>query len=287
MGTTKHLYIVCRYFAAFMLLMYGFAKVNGSQFTVVDWVLDEPLGEVSGFWLTWHYFGYSTGYKFFIALTEIGGGILLLFRRTTLIGSLMMLGVMVNIVLIDIFFQINLGALLMAILITCSLLVIIGHHWDELVDLFWMKQNSAFGPGSAKRSIQITKWVVRSVIIVIPIIFTYYLAHHNNRSPTPIDGTWQVEQVDGEVDRENLPDRIYFEYNRAYQSRFRYSDSLSHDLHFIVDVEEGKLDIWEGWLRKDAKLFSGNYELQVDTLRITGMFDQKGDEADILLSRVR
>ena len=48
-----------RYGAALVLLVYGFAKINGSQFTILDSELDKPMGRVSGFWLTWYYFGYS------------------------------------------------------------------------------------------------------------------------------------------------------------------------------------------------------------------------------------
>jgi len=43
---------IVRYGAALVLLVYGFAKINGSQFTILDSELDKPLGQVSGFWLT-------------------------------------------------------------------------------------------------------------------------------------------------------------------------------------------------------------------------------------------
>jgi hypothetical protein len=43
-----------RCFAAFVVLVYAFAKINGSQFTILDSELDKPMGEVSGFWLTWY-----------------------------------------------------------------------------------------------------------------------------------------------------------------------------------------------------------------------------------------
>ena len=45
---------VVRWFAALILIVYGFAKLNGSQFTVLDSELDKPMGTVSGFWLTWY-----------------------------------------------------------------------------------------------------------------------------------------------------------------------------------------------------------------------------------------
>jgi hypothetical protein len=39
------------------LLFYDFAKVNDAQFTALDSELEKPMGQISGFWLTWYYFG--------------------------------------------------------------------------------------------------------------------------------------------------------------------------------------------------------------------------------------
>ena len=57
-------------------MTYGFAKLNGAQFTVLDSQLATPLGDADPFWLAWYFFGYSDLYKGFIALTEIVGGVL-------------------------------------------------------------------------------------------------------------------------------------------------------------------------------------------------------------------
>src|SRR3954467_10921931 len=105
---------VLRYLVAVLVLTYGFAKLNGSQFTILDSELTKPLGEVSGFWLTWYYFGYSTAYGTLIALVQILGGCLLVVPRTSLFGALCLLPVFGNIVLIDIFFGIDVGAMLVA-----------------------------------------------------------------------------------------------------------------------------------------------------------------------------
>ena len=43
---------------------------NPAQFTVLDSELDKPMGDVSGFWLTWHWLGYSKVYGSLIALAS-------------------------------------------------------------------------------------------------------------------------------------------------------------------------------------------------------------------------
>src|SRR2546421_429888 len=133
----KAVYTVLRFLAAFLLLVYGFAKLNGSQFTILASELDKPMGEVSGFWLTWYYFGYSPIYGNFIALVQVFGGILLMFRKTTLLGTCILLPVIINIILVDIFFQIDVGALLVAVIIAAALIIILSFHRVELLEVFW------------------------------------------------------------------------------------------------------------------------------------------------------
>src|SRR6185312_3237754 len=101
---------IARYGAAFALLIYGFAKINGSQFTILDSELDKPMGHVSGFWLTWYFFGFSTFYGNFLALAQITGALLLTFRRTVLLGACLLAPILTNIVIIDIAYRIDPGA---------------------------------------------------------------------------------------------------------------------------------------------------------------------------------
>src|SRR5687767_5467877 len=130
-------YTILRYVVAFLVITYGFAKLNGSQFTILDSELDKPMGQVSGFWLTWYYFGYSKFYGNFIALIQLLGGVLLMFRRTNLLGSCLLLPIIANIILVDVFYAVDLGALLVALFIEVSLLIILRPHATELYDLFW------------------------------------------------------------------------------------------------------------------------------------------------------
>jgi len=95
-GELKVLYTIARYFAAFTILFYGFAKLNGSQFTILGSELDKPMGQVSGFWLTWYYFGFSRTYGNLIAGAQILGGVLLTFRKTTLLGACLLLPILGN-----------------------------------------------------------------------------------------------------------------------------------------------------------------------------------------------
>ena len=63
-------------------------------------------GKLAGLELTWTYFGFSHGMSAIIAFAQIGGSVLLLFRKTALLGVCLLLPVLLNIILIDIFYEI-------------------------------------------------------------------------------------------------------------------------------------------------------------------------------------
>src|ERR1700759_4114436 len=92
-----------RYFCAFLLYTYGISKLLHLQFDLQSRLAGQPVGTLTGYQLTWFYFGYSRAYAILLGLTQILGGILLLFRKTALLGALSMLPVMANILLINMF----------------------------------------------------------------------------------------------------------------------------------------------------------------------------------------
>ena len=112
-----YLHTFCRYFLATMILSYAFAKILGTQFTIQPSTYDQPIGSLSGFNLTWHYYGYSFWYGVVIAISQITSSLLLFFRKTTRIGIVLFLSFMVNILLVDYAYDIH-GAKGMATIMT-------------------------------------------------------------------------------------------------------------------------------------------------------------------------
>ena len=279
-------YTAARYAAAFIVITYGFAKLNGSQFTILESELDKPLGEVSGFWLTWYYFGYSTFYGNLIALAQILGGVMLMFRRSTLLGACLLLPVITNIILVDIFYGVDLGGLLAALVAGFMLAIILSAHRRELLDLFWTKQNALFPAGPQARSVSAGKYAARALLILIPAVLTYYIAHYTNRDPTPIDGAWEVvEAAPGGEAAGEVPRAVFYERNRAYLCVFKRGDGSYTWHHFEVDAEARSISIWEQWLRKGARIFEGHYELSGTHLRLRGRFGNDARESVIVLRK--
>lgn len=264
-------YLAVRYYAAFTLLTYGFAKIMGAQFTILDSQLAKPMGEVSGFWLTWYYFGVSPIYSGIVAGTQIAGAYLMCFRRTALLGTLLLLPVMINIVSIDhwvIGWGLDADPLRVALYVLFSLLVVLTFHAKDLLR-FFLKQRDELALFPTFRW-----WMIAAQIVVVTgiLVYTahhaYYLANVNNRAPTAIDGAWQL--IHAQPARSDLPEWFYFEYNRAYMAVLKFPDgkTVTHD--FRVNPEDKTIQIGKEWLSPGSDVFSGKWMRTGDQLTIEG-----------------
>ena len=279
------LYAFCRYGAAFVLVLYGFAKLNGSQFAVLSSELDKPMGDVSGFWLTWHYFGFSPIFGTLVALVQITLGVLLCWRKTTLVAACGGLGVLATITLIDLTYGVDATGTVMAAATTACLGFVVARHRADLVRVLWTDQHSTDARGMREVIVRV---VIQVAVLVAAFAGTYWIANENNRAPTPLDGAWDVRAGTYQPAGAARPlERLYFEYNRAYLVVFRFGDQwVEH--HFEVDPARRELRMWEHWLRKDEPLLSnGVYELSGDELVITGTFDDNTTPVRLELTRLR
>lgn len=267
---------IVRWLAAAVILIYGFAKINGSQFTILDSELDKPMGRVSGFWLTWYYFGYSPVYGTFLALVQIAGAMLLTFRRTALLGACLLVPVLGNIVLIDLNYGVAPDATLVAILLLAAMLGIIAPHRRELVNLFLPPRPNAPRDSRLKAS---TMWILRLAMLGLACGFTYWIANFNNRAPTPIDGAWDVVNVEPASAANLIPAALFFEYNRAHMVVFKGKGGSYETHHFQVEPNTQAVRMWERWLSKGGEIFSGSYALSGSELRLTGEWQSAGRTA--------
>jgi hypothetical protein len=123
-----------------------------------------------------------------IAGIQIAGSAMLLFRRTTVWGVILLLPVMVNIVLIDIFYSIPAGALLNAVLFTVSLSYLLLLQWSALKEFFIQTRSTLptirFGR---------TKNLLRLVLAAYAFAFIYYVT--TTKAPPELTGKWRVDQL--------------------------------------------------------------------------------------------
>jgi uncharacterized membrane protein len=112
------------------MLIYGGGKLI--QFdSVVE--IDKTISEMTGMELMWAFYGYSKSFAITLGVFELIGGLLILIKRTRIIGCLFTSTILVNVILQDIYFGVHLGALKAAILYQLLILIILLLNKEKLI----------------------------------------------------------------------------------------------------------------------------------------------------------
>jgi hypothetical protein len=135
------LQMVTRIFLAFIFIGYGFAKLYRTQFyePPFHWQAT-PVGELTGFQLTWTFFGTSYAYAMFIGLSQVLCSVLLMFRRTQLLGALLLLPIIGNIVFVN--FAYDIPVKLFASVFLGMTIFLVLSDFRRLKSFFWDQRES-------------------------------------------------------------------------------------------------------------------------------------------------
>ncbi|HWA34217.1 MAG TPA: hypothetical protein VG737_08815 [Cyclobacteriaceae bacterium] len=90
-----------RYYLGTWMMGYGFQKIFMLQFHLSDARLLQTYGDSSPMGLLWTFMGYSYSYNLFTGGGEVLGGLLLLFRKGVTAGSLLIIAIMSNVVVLN------------------------------------------------------------------------------------------------------------------------------------------------------------------------------------------
>lgn len=115
---------IIRYHVGLTLILYGLAKVLVLQFGEMDLLtLEGKMGSFTGMGFLWKFMSYSPFYTAATGYVEVIGGLLLLFRGTTFLGSLISFIAMVNVVIIDIGYDVSVKMFAIHLLLMVFVLV--------------------------------------------------------------------------------------------------------------------------------------------------------------------
>lgn len=121
------------YIVVLAMLAYGVGKLvqfNGAANTNLK------VSEMTGMQLMWAFYGYSKPFVLTLGALEITGGILMFFKRTRLIGCLFVSTILINVILQDIFYGVNVGALRAAILYQILILSILFMNKNTIIGMW-------------------------------------------------------------------------------------------------------------------------------------------------------
>jgi uncharacterized membrane protein YphA (DoxX/SURF4 family) len=242
-----------RVYLAIFMFLYGSAKVIKTQFPDLSPIpLHLPLGAMSPNTLLWTFMGASTLYTFWAGLLEMVGGLLLIGRRTTLLGALVCIGVMSNVVMLNMSYDVvvklfSLHLLALAVFLAAA-------DGKRLFDFFI--RNRAV-PATEIRPLLRAPRRHRAVLVFRTVallaLAAMFVAQAGGRrelrrqgSSSRLQGAWVVEglRVDGAIPPE------------ADEAAWR---------RLVVDGRGAAVQLADGrWRRFGWEVVAGNVELGVD-----------------------
>jgi uncharacterized membrane protein YphA (DoxX/SURF4 family) len=275
------------------MLLYGASKVIQSQFPApsID-ILLEPFGQESPMGLLWNFMGASTAYNAFTGFAEMLGGVLLISRRTTLLGALVCIGVTSNVFLLNMSYDVPVklysGHLLaMAIFLAFPDL-------RRLADLFLL--NRPVPPGEIRPLFRRPRLhrgtlVLRTTLVLAFAAYSLYGSYQTTLQygalapKPPLYGIWNVEalKVDGQASPPLLTDaarwrRVIFPYPQLFM--IQRMDETNEYYQMSLNQPTKKIGLKK---YKDPKWrsFFTYQQSAPDLLLLTGTFDGKKIEAKL------
>jgi len=166
----RWLRVYARYALALMMMAYAVVKVIPTQFGfLTPGELLRPVGQLNRFWVLWDFMALSTGYTIFAGLVELLCCPLLVFRRTTLLGGLLLLATLTNLFAMDLAYNVP-GAPLFAGLLIALCMIVIAPYAAPLTKVLLLAQADRM---PAEPSTFLTRWryapLAKVVILAILI----------------------------------------------------------------------------------------------------------------------
>lgn len=239
------------------MLSYGLDKVFLSQMPPPSLaVLNEPLGNTSPMMLLWTLIGLNPGYQMICGAAEVIAGLLILYRRTALLGALVTAFVVGNVVLYDYFFDV--GVKIYATHLLLMALVIIAPDFRSLFSYFWLHQpappTDAWVPPATNRGSRIAILVVEIAVVTMALGYRSYSEARDQvrqtaqiRNTSPFTGQWHIEssRLNGQPKTSDglaITD-LYIEPFGAINLRASNGTLLDADINFNQATHTVKLDM--------------------------------------------
>ena len=272
-----------RYGVAFDLAEFGWAKICHLQLVMPLSKLDLPYNSFSPSDLFWTFFSHSYLFGCIIAALQITGAMLLLFHRTRLVGVFILLPVLANILLMDIFYQIGYSVVVHASIMMAGILYFLFMEFNRLKEFFFAATNQL----PELHFSRYVKLIIRLSIIYIPLLL---IAMHGKVDKYPdLTGKYEVKQLsinqqlqhqDTCVD--SILTVVYFDIKNGCVFQFN-TPAKRWNGTFTKDSNHLKIK-W--FLPADKPVFDGTMSMANDSgkLMLTGMLGK--DSMDILLQKV-
>jgi hypothetical protein len=189
-----------RYGLAFTMLFYGTVKIFPIQFAPPSLNhLLEPYGDSSPMGLLWTFMGFSRLYTTFSGLVEVLGAVLLLWRRTTLLGAIIVAGATANVLLLNLSYDVPVKLYSAHLLVMALFLA--APDGIRLLRTALVRRAAPLPPLSEPwpwpRVEQLRPWLKVALVAWCSFATVYFTVRQSMASPMPappaLFGVWLVE----------------------------------------------------------------------------------------------
>ncbi|SFF40504.1 hypothetical protein [Thermoflexibacter ruber] len=192
--------IYLRYFLGAILLSYGFAKVFPSQMPPLTPIqLTQPYGHFSPMGIAWAFMGSSPAFQVFTGVLEVLSGLLLLFRKTTTLGALLAVIVLMGVVVFNFCYDIPVKINSTNYLFIAVFLLL--NARKSLVNLFFFHQETKpetsieLFMGKKQRITAIVfkySYIAYLLFVFTTDAYSFYFDEVKQRSQHPLYGVYDV-----------------------------------------------------------------------------------------------
>ncbi|MBT1695965.1 hypothetical protein KK083_03695 [Fulvivirgaceae bacterium PWU4] len=255
---------VVRYHTGLTMIVYGMAKVLPLQFgdMGID-RLESTIGQYSPMGFLWAFMSHSKFYTASAGLIEVIGGVLLLFRRTTLLGAVICFTAMANVVLMDIGYDVSVKMFAIHLLLMTILLM--ADDAARLMKFFVLNQPTQpvhYAPLFTEKRTRMIGYVLKTLIIGYFTVTTVNMLtdrmknEHDHRNDH-VSGIYKIRKfvVNGDTlpplgtdavrwknfilsGTSYMPDKMMVRYMTDSRAMFTFSaDTLQRTLVFHSDQD--------------------------------------------------
>jgi hypothetical protein len=200
--------VVVRFGLGLSMIEYGAFKIVPGQFPPppLDRLM-QPFGDASPMGLLWTFMGASAPYTIFAGLAEWTGGVLLLFRRTALLGALVSIGAMTNVVMLNFCYDVPVKLFSSHLLAMAVFLA--AHDLRRLANVLVLNRPAPAASDPRliwRRELRMAAPAFQAVLALgfsaLILNASAQQLHDITSAGSPLRGVWNVEalQVDGPAD---------------------------------------------------------------------------------------
>jgi len=158
------------YIVVFAMFAYGVGKIIQFDGAIET---NTTVSEMTGMQLMWAFYGYSKPFVITLGVLEITGGILMLLKRTRILGCLFVTTILINVILQDIFYDVNVGALRAAIIYQSLIIIILWFNKVKLIQSF--KILTTFNASDESKKEFFIKIMLSIMLFVLIRILEFYV----------------------------------------------------------------------------------------------------------------